>query len=93
MISFLVLSASLLLVETTEHEPVFAEKPPVFQSKEVELTEYQKAYRQVELGGTATVTINGVPYFCWNQNGTPVMQPVCVSGQCGASSIRYRIYP
>ena len=86
--SFLVFLASALLTETVEHEPVFEEAVPKFVQANPVVTSYQLAYNTVAAGGTATVTINGVPYFCWNENGTPKMQPVqstCVNGQCGTS--------
>jgi len=55
-----------------ECDPIFAprEAQPVF----VAPTAYQIAYNTVLQGGTATVTLNGITYDCWNESGNPVMR-------------------
>lgn len=54
-----------------ECPPAFGEAQPKFTTG---VSVWHTAYRQVELGGTAVVTVDGVTYDCWNENGTPVMR-------------------
>jgi len=57
---------------SAECDPIFAprEAQPVF----VAPSAYQVAYATVLQGGTATVTLNGITYDCWNEAGNPVMR-------------------